>query len=263
MADTIYGSSGDRFKTIELEINTVCDLACFGCDRFSDVASRKVPNMTLGQVRRFVDESLELSWEWERIRVLGGEPTLHPQFLEILAELVRYRETFPGVFLQVLSNSQGKYEKYRETCERLNISLHAEAKQRGVQPHWFRNTRIAPVDRDPNVGELPPCLIFGIRGCGIGLSRYGYFLDGAGASVARVAGLDIGVMSLHDMTFDAMYEQSKQICRLCGHWGPVDDPDPGIKVIKSGPVTGNFWAEKIAKWQESPPPMSVVYEEYS
>src|ERR1044072_6471890 len=97
-----------RFKHIELEINTACDLACFACDRMSDVASKGVPNMTVKQVRRFVDESLDEKWEWERIRLLGGEPTIHPQFREMASLLMEYRRYHPRVFLQVLSNGRGK-----------------------------------------------------------------------------------------------------------------------------------------------------------
>lgn len=63
---------GERFKHIELEICTRCDLDCFGCDRLSDIKATWMPAMTVEQVSRFVDESLALDWEWERIRLLGS-----------------------------------------------------------------------------------------------------------------------------------------------------------------------------------------------
>ena len=244
----------EQFRHIELEINVACDLACFACDRFSDVTT--APNMTVDQVRLFINESLELGWRWERIRLLGGEPTIHPQFDKMIEELLRYRKEFPDVFLQVLTNGHGKARKYREWLEGLNISLHAEAKTKGVTPLWFNNTRITPVDRDPDVGAVPPCSIFGVRGCGIGLTRHGYFLDGAGAAVARVAGHDVGIMRLKDVTWDAMMEQSAVLCRHCGHWNPFVGM-VSQQVTETGEVTGVFWTEKLKQFKKQAPVLRV------
>lgn len=246
-----------QFKHIELEINTVCNTNCFGCDRFSDIASKGVPAMTVDQVAFFVEESLALEWEWERIRLLGGEPTLHKDFVELVNLIIEYRKYYPNCFLQILTNGIGeKPKEYREWLVRNNVSLHAETKEKGVTPEWFHNTRIVQVDRDPNCGEVSPCGIYGIRGCGIGLTNAGYFLDGAGASVARVAGYDIGIMRLEDVTHEAMIEQSKILCRVCGHWNP-DDHLLTEKVTKTGEVTGPFWTERLAEYKENKPILKV------
>jgi len=256
----MYKDKPGVFKHIELEINTACDLACFGCDRMSDVTT--APNMKIEQVKSFVDESLDLNWEWERIRLLGGEPTLHPKFKDICELLIEYRKHFPKVFLQILTNGIGKSAQYRQWLRSVQIDLHAETKSKDTQPHWFNNTRITPVDRDPNVGELKPCGIFGIRSCGIGLTRHGYFLDGAGASIARVAGHNIGVMHLKDVTWDAMIDQSKILCRICGHWNPVDgSPLVTKKVKETGQITGKFWTEKLALYNLNKPVLSVLGED--
>jgi hypothetical protein len=244
----------ERFKHVEIQINTACDLDCFACDRMSDVITDL--NMTVEQVALFVQESLELNWEWERIRLLGGEPTLHPNFRGCVNLLLEYRKRFPNVFLQVLTNGLGKAAQYREWLTAERVSLHAEAKQRNVTPIWFNNTRIVPIDRDPTIGELPPCAIFGIRGCGIGLTRHGYFLDGAGASIARVAGHDIGVMRLRDLNWEAMMEQSKILCRICGHWNPWGI-NQSQRVTETGEVTGQFWTETLAAFNKQKPKLRI------
>jgi hypothetical protein len=261
-----WGFPGDRFKHIEIEINTACDLACFACDRFSDLKETWTPNMTVDQVGFFVDESIALKWRWERIRLLGGEPTLHPKFEKMIDQILRYRQWWrqtwqdpdePKLFLQVLTNGRGKSVEYRKPLTDLGISLHAEIKSPGVQPPWFNNFRIAPIDRDPDCGELPPCGIFATRGCGIGLTRHGYFLDGAGAAVARVAGLDIGVMELAGVTWDAMMEQARILCRLCGHWNPMDGSRLSQKVEETGQVTGAYWQKKLAEYSTAKPCMRI------
>ncbi len=70
-------------RGIELEITSDCNLFCINCDRSCRQARTK-EYMTLDQVEKFVHQSLELDWEWEHIRLLGGEPTLHPQFFDII-----------------------------------------------------------------------------------------------------------------------------------------------------------------------------------
>lgn len=246
-----------KFRHIELEINTACDLACFACDRFSDTTNS--PNMTLAQVRLFVQESLALRWQWDRIRILGGEPTLHPQLCEIVEELIKYRYFYPKCFIQLLSNGRGKLAHHREWLIYRGVDPHIEGKQPGVTPSWFNNTRIAPIDRNPSIGEVPPCGIFGVYGCGIGLTRHGYFLDGAGASVARVSGLNVGVMHLANVTWQAMMEQAKVLCRLCGHWNP-DDHLETKKVTETGEVTGNYWKQAIATYKDKAKSLSVYGE---
>lgn len=248
---------GVRFKHIEIEINTACDLACFACDRFSDITNN--PNMTVAQIKRFVQESIELKWEWDRIRILGGEPTLHPHLKDIVEELIEYRYYYPKCFIQLLSNGRGKLSSVREWLIYRGVDPHVEGKQPGVTPAWFNNTRIAPIDRDPTLQEVPPCGIFGIQGCGIGLTRHGYFLDGAGASAARVAGYDIGVMRLADVTWERMLEQAKVLCKICGHWNPSDHLITD-KVTQTGQVTGKFWTEALARYQKAKPPMRVYGE---
>jgi hypothetical protein len=259
---------GERFKHVEIQINTACDLACFSCDRMSDVVTDA--NMTLDQVKLFVAESIDLDWDWERIRILGGEPTLHPRFKDMIGWLVGYREWLKikhgkGVFLQVLTNGWGqKSAELRPWVEEQGVSFHAERKQEGVDPPWFLNTRVVPLDRDPEVGELPPCLMFGIRSCGIGLTRWGFFLDGAGATVARVAGLDVGVMRLQDVTWQAMLDQARVLCRVCGHWNPIDATEQtrlNDLVSVSGKVTGKFWTEQLAAFHENRPVMRVYGQE--
>ena len=49
------------------------------------------------------------------------------------------------------------------------------------------------------------------------LTRYGYFLCGAGASIARVFGLDIGIKRLEDVNPQTIKNQIDILCKYCGH----------------------------------------------
>ena len=97
---------------------------------------------------------------------------------------------------------------------------------------------------------LPPCSIFGIRGCGLGLTKHGFFLCGAGASIARVCGLDIGVMRLADVTWDAMLKQAEQLCMLCGHHETVLNEPKDCEVSP-------FWENAFAAWRREKPQLPL------
>jgi len=223
-----------RFEYVELEINSMCDMNCPHCDRFVNVLP--APPMTLKQVKHFVEESLSLSWEWKRIHILGGEPTLHRQLLPILDVLCEYRTYYPNVLLRVISNGNGRLADVRGEIEKRNIAINVEAKD-GKLPAYFTNMYRAPLDVLKSSEPVAPCAIFGIAGCGLGLTRHGYFLCGAGAAIARITNQSVGVMKLSDVTYDAMLEQAKTLCNVCGHHesaGAIASQDDGVTPFWTG-----------------------------
>lgn len=235
----------ERFKHIELEINSQCDMNCPSCDRFVD--QKPTGPMTLAQVEYFVEESLDLAWEWERIHILGGEPTLHLQLRNIVAALVEYRSYYPGVVLRVISNGSGKLAKHREWLLEQGVEVNVESKD-GKTPSYFANMLRAPRDFVGNA-PLAPCSIFGIRGCGLGLTKHGIFLCGAGAAIARVCGLDIGLQSLRDVTWESITAQAAALCNVCGH----HEVSPSL-AAEDGNAVSPFWQRALAA---APAPLTL------
>ena len=74
--------------TIEVDLSFKCNLKCFNCDRSCNQAPDN-SNMTVSQIGKFVQESVANKREWYRIRILGGEPMLHPDIFEILERSYR------------------------------------------------------------------------------------------------------------------------------------------------------------------------------
>jgi 7,8-dihydro-6-hydroxymethylpterin dimethyltransferase len=69
-----------------IEINTACNLDCPICFADSGTGPQEHGySLTLEQVERMLDAFLAAEGEPESIQISGGEPTVHPQVLEILA----------------------------------------------------------------------------------------------------------------------------------------------------------------------------------
>ena len=64
-----------------IEITTRCNLACPTC--FADASTGY--DLTLKQVEGMLDRLLETEGQPEIVQISGGEPTIHPQILDILA----------------------------------------------------------------------------------------------------------------------------------------------------------------------------------
>lgn len=111
-----------KMSFINITINNYCNLTCHSCDQFVDSAPSK-DKMSLQQIKDFVKESQELNWQWEEIRVTGGEPSLHPDFFEILDVLNKgLKEKYlPNLTLKIISNGTGK--KVRKVLDIENAKI--------------------------------------------------------------------------------------------------------------------------------------------
>jgi uncharacterized radical SAM superfamily Fe-S cluster-containing enzyme len=66
-----------------VEINEVCDLTCPIC--FADSSPKRTLNHPLHVIEAMFDTLVASEGEPDLVQISGGEPTLHPQFFEILA----------------------------------------------------------------------------------------------------------------------------------------------------------------------------------
>jgi len=202
--------NGELLKHVQLEITTCCNLACPSCDRNCGTAP-SAERMSLEQIKKFVDESIEAEHQWRRIDVIGGEPTLHPELAQILIEIKRYKDWSKRCKVRLTTNGTG--DKVKSVICNLPewVEIRNSEKEKGKRK--FDAVNDAPIDK--GVTDALACSI--PWRCGLGLSRYGYFLCGAGASVARVFGIDVGIDSINSLTIEALQHQQRELCKLCGH----------------------------------------------
>lgn len=68
---------------IELNITLACNLHCANCNRLCHLLPDRTDHVSVAAVERVHQEALQAGG-LGRVNVLGGEPSLHPQFEEIL-----------------------------------------------------------------------------------------------------------------------------------------------------------------------------------
>lgn len=205
-------------ELIEIDLTYRCNLACNNCNRSLGIGQAKsAESISLEQIRRFVAESVEQGFRWKRIKLLGGEPTLHPQFLEILAVLRDYRDrASPATRIQVWSNGAGARVQRVLDQVPADVRIINTSKVKGVSP-LFNSFNLAPMDSPlfRFADFANGCSI--IEKCGVGLTPYGYYPCAIAGGIDRIIGLDKGEKRL-DAAYPAMRGQLDSFCRYCGHF---------------------------------------------
>ena len=214
-------------RRLEIDVTWACNLDCDNCNRSCGQAPT-TERMTLEQIRRFVADSVARGVLWERIRLLGGEPTLHPEFVEILGALRAYRDAHsPDTRLEVATNGHGA--RVRAVLDRIpaDVGVIDTAKRSHVQP-GFKSFNVAPQDLPAyrRTDFRNGCWI--IDRCGSGLGPHGFYPCAIAAGIDRVAGFDVGRKTF-PADADGMEDLLDRFCRLCGHFkrereGPLDGP---------------------------------------
>lgn len=250
-----------NLSRIELEIWTGCNLACPNCDRSAAQAPAQ-EGMSVEQVKRFVEESIKSRWQWDRISLLGGEPTLHPNFDQVVAAIKPYHEKSPKTKIQLFTNGFGR--KVRRVVSRVPPWLTILNSEKNREAPLFSPCNLAPIDCDfISPGRFRRmCAIASY--CGLGLTRYGYYPCGAGGSIDRIFGLDIGLKRLRDVTKTTIIESGLRLCALCGHFrlfdGALVDHDQRISDAPLGwvqvTVLSPTWITAYERYQRHKPRLS-------
>lgn len=237
-----YQISLDR---IEIDITYRCNLRCINCNRSIARAPSNL-SMSIADIVRFIDETMAQNRKWKSIRILGGEPTLHPDFRAILELLICYRNDHnPGCSLEVVTNGMGRAVQEQLEWIPKDVLIDNSAKSSNINP-VFRPFSMAPIDSSVYgmADYANGCEI--MESCGMGLSPMGYYQCAIAAGIDRVAGLGLGLKSLPKFD-DQLIVQRCATCRLCGRFkdGHYLDNDlrPPLLEEKISPTWAKIYAD--------------------
>ncbi|MFC1497542.1 radical SAM protein [Verrucomicrobiota bacterium] len=246
-----------NMRRIEIETTTSCNLKCFNCDR----SCRQAPSserMSLRQIKKFVDESISLKKKWAVISILGGEPTLHPEIVEICNQLLQYKEYCFSTRIIIVTNGYGHRVNNILKTLPSEIKIANTAKQTPSQD--FTTYNVAPIDMDyPDASRIDFKSGCGIlSNCGLGLTRYGFYACGAGASADRVFGWDLGIKSLTEVTREKLLGQLDALCSHCGRFKDMSR----YKSLYASTTTNQemmsgVWKAAYEAYSKKPPDLSL------
>jgi hypothetical protein len=216
-ATRLLGAQFHRSRRfVEIDITYRCNLKCNNCNRSCTQAPSKT-DMPLETIESFLNQSLRRGINWQRIRLLGGEPTFHPQLESILQMILAYKSIHnPDVRIVLCTNGAGKH--VGKILARLPEGVVIKSTAKGKRQCLFRPFNLAPVDSvkyrfaDFTAG----CRI--LSDCGLGLTPLGYYACAVAGGIDRVFGMHMGRKDIPAGN-DEMRDQMNVFCRLCGHFG--------------------------------------------
>lgn len=206
-------------RALELDIVYSCNLKCLQCNRALGIFPSS-ERMTVSQVKKVLNESLALPHPFQDIRILGGEPTLHPQLPDILALLEYYHNQVNGSVISLWSN--GTNRSFTEKLVKLSpwLTLRISTKDSPFGGDSFEPFLAAPRDflDATNEDYANGCTYIHPGKCGVGASPYGIYVCPVAAAIDRILGKDIGLKSLLEISGEAFRKQCVLLCSYCGHY---------------------------------------------
>lgn len=236
--NTVYRRSR---SCIEIDITYRCNLRCPRCNRSCSQAPEDL-SISPYRVRDFVDQSIDRKKHWKHIAVVGGEPLLHPQVIDILHELLRYKESY-STTITVATSGYGEDVKSVLPKIPKGINILNSGKTGPLHP-YFTRFNAAPID-DPRFAQAN--YSYGCRicaTCGIGLTPLGYYPCAIAGGIDRIMGLHIGLPDIPD-DGDDMEDMLKTFCAFCGHF-----KEGRVPLIEEEDVSPS-WKELYSRWAKN------------
>lgn len=200
----------------EIDITYKCNLKCINCNRSCTQAPGSI-EMPVSAIESFLRQSIEQNIKWKRIRILGGEPTLHSRIFEIIDLLSDYQSGYnPEVRLVLGTNYFG--EKVHQVLQKLPENIFIKSTLKTSRVNLFKPFNVAPVDTYFNRFSDYSCGCRIIEDCGLGLTPSGYYMCAVAGGIDRIFQYHLGRKDLPEKS-DPMTEQMTAFCRLCGHFG--------------------------------------------
>lgn len=209
--------SGQR--ALEIDITYACNMRCIQCNRALGIFP-STERMTVEQIEMILHESLILTKPFRMIRILGGEPTLHPHIVDIVDVLEKYYTLVENCEISLWTNGGGNHVKSVLAMLPPWIRVRTSPKKLKLGGESFEPFLVAPIDypsyHDNDFSN--GCKHIAPGKCGVGVSIYGVYVCPIAAAIDRIVRLNIGIKNLAEVSNINFRQQCEQLCQFCGHF---------------------------------------------
>ncbi len=220
--DPLNAPMRGRVEKLQLEITYRCQLLCPRCNRHCNL--QQLPylhdaDLTTAQLDRCIDQIRAANAHLRQIRVLGGEPLLHPKVNEFVVSLVSALMV-DGLAETMVVVSNGVIPARERLSPALAHPLVRAMVEQGrisCQIAWpgkedsFRGVLVSPADIGMSWRE---CAV--PRVCGSCLNAYGYWPNGNCGAIARLFGLSDYARFEFPTVFEETWPHLEaDLCRHC------------------------------------------------
>lgn len=217
---------------LEWHITYRCNLSCAACSRGSWMEHPHTRDMEIADARECIAQADAVGWrqkpgpgngsEPPRVVIIGGEPTLHPRFLDFIALAEEWTETYVEVF------SNGYAEESRQILENSKLRNHVSVNREGFKDdsrkdildgkqQWSMETYVSPHEAGL---PLTVCYCHSRIICGIGVDASGYSLCPIGLTISEILGVNGKTRNFADLyDVEKAHEMTVEMCRHCGYEG--------------------------------------------
>jgi hypothetical protein len=224
-------------RRVQLEITLRCNHCCANCNRLVGICTPPNSDMEISQIEKFIDQTItrfyKLMIPLECLHIIGGEPLIHPNFLEIY-HMIRDCLKIPGYLQRIEIYSNGRLPIPPEIKD-ITIISSPENKFHG--PFYLSPTDLGL--RTFNCGAS--------NNCGIAVNAFGYFPCGAGCSIIRL--LDIPNQVFYDFPDKLNVWNYNLICPHCVHGGMVPDHTVSALSDPRAVPKSKIFQEKLDQYQ--------------
>ena len=220
---------------IEVEVTRDCNLKCYHCNRRSTQYPSK-DHITDNAIEKFLkdsENSYKLSgFVWDKIRILGGEPTNYTRLLYFIDKMHSYCQQY-GATLEVWTNG---YKEALEKLKEIPKWVRIENSNKESTAIWYHSKcDLAPKDYGLVIEKDDLCYtkesfhkhIGTNRGmekiCGLVYTNAGYFVCGGGSGIDFVFKTDLAYNTIEELIEDKGNKQYKTLCQLCGEAYKMQD----------------------------------------
>lgn len=225
----------------EWHITYQCDLNCVHCNRLCFLPPQ-TPDMAPQDAIDFIGQAHSIGWR-PTIIIIGGEPTLHPQFWEF----VGLAAGFNAGHVEVWSNGYSDHAKecLRQLREDGRATVVEATIKSGSVTHAADDIFLAPVDFGESRG---PCWCHASSLCGVSVDSGGFSLCPCGGAFDGVLRAGVRTKRLADL-FDEEWaaKHTKQLCRLCGHAMGIDERRMALATPLHGSLMSPTWANAVRR----------------